>query len=271
MGLLEKAGNISSEDEKPETKIPKKAVPVAAPAPVKAAKPVKTAKKAKRAEKKKKPEKKVREKKPRAPRVKKELPPDFEVATRGQRLTRRIVDFLVSYGWSLPILVVTAWGSYFNPTPFIILGLGLIVFNLWFMPSYAGGRSVGNWISRTRYVNTRGESPIWIYFTLKGMTTLFILIGLWAVSVVMSNKGFGDTTGSQIFSAIGILMVIPPILDYIMYKLRGDLGLWDTAFGGVWLVRTTKSTEAKGWLKRLESISDFTESKGWLSDEEKSS
>ena len=69
MGLLEKAGNISSEDEKPETKIPKKAVPVAAPAPVKAAKPVKTAKKAKRAEKKKKPEKKVREKKPRAPRV----------------------------------------------------------------------------------------------------------------------------------------------------------------------------------------------------------
>ena len=47
MGLLEKAGNISSEDEKPETKIPKKAVPVAAPAPVKAAKPVKTEKKAK--------------------------------------------------------------------------------------------------------------------------------------------------------------------------------------------------------------------------------
>ena len=136
MGLLEKAGNISSEDEKPETKIPKKAVPVAAPAPVK------TAKKAKRAEKKKKPEKKTRERKPRAPRVKKELPSDFEVATRGQKLTRRIVDFLVSYGWSIPMLVITAWGSNFNPTPFIILGLGLIIFNLWFMPAYAGGRSI---------------------------------------------------------------------------------------------------------------------------------
>ena len=170
MGLLEKAGNISSEDEKPETKIPKKPEPVVAP------EPVKTAKKAKRAEKKKKREKKTRERKPRAPRVKKELPSDFEVATRGQRLTRRIVDFLVSYGWSLPILVITAWGSYFNPTPFIILGLGLIIFNLWFMPAYAGGRSIGNWISRTRYVNTRGESPIWVYFSLKGLTTLFILI-----------------------------------------------------------------------------------------------
>ena len=55
MGLLEKAGNISSEDEKPKTKIPKKPEPVIAP------EPVKTAKKAKRAEKMKKPEKKVRE------------------------------------------------------------------------------------------------------------------------------------------------------------------------------------------------------------------
>jgi hypothetical protein len=270
MGLLEKAGNISTEDEKPVTKIPKKPEPVIAPEPVKTVKKAKPVKKAKRAEKKKR-EKKPREKKPRAPRVKKELPSDFEVATRGQRLTRRIVDFLVSYGWSLPLLGITAWGSNFNPTPLIILGLGLIVFNLWFMPAYAGGRSMGNWISRTRYVNTRGESPIWVYFSLKGLTTLFILIGLWAVSVVMSNKGFGETTGGQIFSAIGILMLIPPLLDYIMYKLRGELGLWDTVFGGVWLVRTTKSTEAKGWLKRLESISDFTESKGWLSDEEKSS
>jgi len=39
-------------------------------------------------------------------------------------------------------------------------------------------------------------------------------------------------------------------------------------FGGVWLVRTVKSTEAKGWLKRLEAIGDFTESKGWLADQE---
>lgn len=128
---------------------------------------------------------------------------------------------------------------------------------------------MGNWISRTRYVNSRGEAPVWVYFTLKGMTTLFVLIGLWALSVIMGNKSLGESTFSQITNAVGLLLLIPPLLDYILYKLRGDLGLWDTVFGGVWLVRTTKSTEAKGWLKRLESISDFTESKGWLSDEEK--
>ena len=54
MGLLEKAGNISTEDEKPVTKIPKKPEPVIAP------EPVKTVKKAKRVEKKKKREKKPR-------------------------------------------------------------------------------------------------------------------------------------------------------------------------------------------------------------------
>ena len=259
MGLLEKAGTISTEEEKPKTKVVAKTEPTPEPAPVQ--KPKKE-KKARRTREKK-------EKKPRAPRVKKELPDGFEMATRGQKLTRRIVDFLVSYGWSILLLAITAWGSYFNPTPFVLLGLGLIVFNLWFMPAYAGGRSMGNWISRTRYVNSRGEPPVWIYFTLKGMTTLFVLIGVWALSVIMGNKSLGEGTFSQITNAIGLLLLIPPLLDYAMYKLRGDLGLWDTVFGGVWLVRTTKSTEAKGWLKRLESISDFTESKGWLSDEEK--
>ena len=53
-----------------------------------------------------------------------------------------------------------------------------------------------------------------------------------------------------------------------MYRKRGDLGLWDTIFGGVWLVRATKSKQAKGWLKRLESVSDWTESKGFLDEQE---
>ena len=262
MGLLEKAGNITPEETKPQTKVVKQPEPVAAPEPVKTKE---------KKEKKQKKERVKRERKPRQPRAKKVLPEGYELATRGQRITRRIVDFLVSYGWSIPLVGITAWGSYFNPTPFVMLGLGLIVFNLWFMPAYAGGRSMGNWISRTRYINARGESPIWVYFTVKGATTLFVLIGFWALSVIMSNQSLGETTMGQIMNAIGLLLLIPPLLDYGMYKLRGELGLWDSIFGGVWLVRTTKSKEAKGWLKRLESISDFTESKGWLSDEEKES
>ena len=259
MGLLEKASNIDAEENTPETKIVKPKEEIPKETPVK--KPKKAAKKAKKTRPK-------REKKPRAPRVKKEIPEGFEPATRGQRITRRIFDFAISYGWTVPLLAISAWGSYFNPTIFVILGLGLICFNLGFMPNYAGKRTVGNWISRTRYVNTRGESPLAIYLTIKGLTTIFVLYGIFSLLVVTANGSLGNSTVGQVFYAIGFLCLIPPLVDYIMYRLRGDLGLWDTLFGGVWLVRTTKSTEAKGWLKRLESVSDWTESKGFLDEQE---
>ena len=154
MGLLEKASNIESEDKPPETKVVKpKAVP-------KKATPVKptAVKKSSKAAKKPKKVKPKKEKKPRAPRVKKEIPEGFEPATRGQKVTRRIFDFAISYGWTIPLIGVSAWGSNFNPTIIVLLGIILISFNLGFMPSYAGKRTMGNWISRTRYVNSRAVS-----------------------------------------------------------------------------------------------------------------
>lgn len=261
MGLLEKASNIEAEEKPPETKVVK---------PKKEAVKEPPAKKPKKAAKKPKKVKPPKEKKPRAPRVKKELPEGFEPATKSQRFIRRLFDFAVTYGWSIPLIALSAWGAFFNPTIFVMLGLGLIVFNLWFMPNYAGNRTVGNWISRTRYINARGESPFSIYIAVKGMTTIFVLYGIFVLFVVMAEGSFGDSTGAQIFNAIGFLCLIPPLVDYIMYRVRGDLGLWDTIFGGVWLVRTTKSKEAKGWLKRLESVSDWTESKGFLDEQESS-
>tara|TARA_B100000902_G_scaffold33115_1_gene39647 strand:- start:11824 stop:12627 length:804 start_codon:yes stop_codon:yes gene_type:complete len=261
MGLLEKAGNIQKEEEKPETKVVPK--PVEKVPPKAETKPKEKAKKVK----KERPKKEKKPKAPRAPRVKKEIPDGFEAATKGQKFIRRSADFLVSYGWMIPLLAITAWGSNFNPTIFMFLGIGLMAFNLWFMPSYAGQRTVGNWVSRTRYVNTRGDSPFWAYLLVKGLTFPLVIIGIITIFTITSE--LPSSTGGQVFAAIGVLLIFPPLIDYIMYRLRGDLGLWDTAFGGVWLVRTTKSKQTKGWLKRLENISDWTESKGLLDDEDK--
>ena len=191
MGLLEKASNIESEDKPPETKVvkptavPKKATPKAV---AKKATPVKKATKKAKNPKKVKPPK---VKKPRAPRVKKELPDGFETATTGQKFTRRFFDFAVSYGWTIPLIGISAWGSNFNPTIIVILGIGLISFNLGFMPTYAGKRTVGNWISRTQYINSRGEPPIAIYLAVKGMTTIFVLFGVFTLLLVMANKSLG--------------------------------------------------------------------------------
>jgi hypothetical protein len=260
MGLLEKAGKIQTDEIIVET-----------PAPVVAAveepDQTKVIKKGKRNRKDKKIKKSrpVKEKKIRAPKT---LPDEFENATNLQKRTRRFVDFAVSYGWSIPLIGLLGFGGSSDPTYFIILGGLLTIGNLAILPAYTN-RSMGNWVSRTRYVNTRGESPIWPYLSLKGLTTLFVLISSFSILVIMSELSLGDTTIGSIFRVIGLLLVIPPLIDYFMYKRRANgLGIWDTFFGGVWMVKTNKSAEAKGWLKRLESLGDFAESRGLLKENE---
>ena len=34
------------------------------------------------------------------------------------------------------------------------------------------------------------------------------------------------------------------------------------------MVRTTKTAEAKGWLKRLEQLGDYSDSQGWFKDKD---
>lgn len=260
MGLLEKAGKIQTEDK----------VDVA-PAPVVASvaepEPVKVAKKSRRERREKKPKKTrpIKEKKIRTPKT---LPDGFESATNLQKRTRRFVDFAVSYGWSIPILGLQGFGGGADTTYFIILGILLTIGNLVVLPAYTN-RSIGNWVSRTRYVNTRGENPLWPFLTIKGLTTPFVLISSFAILVIMSELSMGDSPFETIFRVIGLLLIIPPLVDYVMYKRRANgLGLWDTFFGGVWMVKTGKTAEAKGWLKRLESLGDFAESRGLLKESE---
>ncbi len=143
MGLLEKADQIRSGEESQEAP---PAAPTPPPTVVLDPEPVQEAPEAK-------PKTRRRGRKPRTPRAKKTrqaktLPAGFEEVTSGQRIIRRVSDFIVSYGWCVPIVGIFAWGSNFDPTYFIILGMLLMSFNLIFMPR-STGRTVGNWISRT--------------------------------------------------------------------------------------------------------------------------
>ena len=84
--------------------------------------------------------------------------------------------------------------------------------------------------------------------------------------VATSLQDLGETSG-QVLLGVGAAILLPPILDYLFYRFKRDnLGLWDTLYGGVWLVRTTKTAEAKGWLKRLEQLGDYSEERGWWKD-----
>ena len=262
MGLLEKAGQINSGETSTvspaESEIksqPVAAETVAEPEPVQ----VKKRSRRKRAARKK------REPREKRVRVAKVLPEGHEEASNSQRVIRRVSDFAVSWGWCVPLVLLNAWGSYFDPTYFVLIGLGLMAFNLGFMPRTTN-RTVGNWISRTCYIKTGSQQPHQSYVLFKGLTFAVVLVGI--LMVATSLQDLGDRSG-QILMGVGLVILLPPFLDYLFYRFKRDnLGLWDTLYGGVWMVKTSKSTESKGWLKKLEQLGDYSESQGWWSEKE---
>ena len=214
MGLLEKAGQIESGEpsvDKPEIVEPESvkeaSEPIAQPDPVKTKKEKKSRRKKTR---------KPREKKVRAPKV---LPEDSELASPTQFRIKKYSDFLVSWGWTIPLVGFTAWGNDFQPTIFVLAGMGLIAFNLGFM-AYTTGRTTGNWITRTIYVNTKGEKPHQSYILLKGMTFPLVILGIIAI-LTATATGLTENAG-KIQLALGLFFLLPPLLDYLFYRFKSD-------------------------------------------------
>jgi len=264
MGLLEKADKIKSEDkeeliEEPEkdkiSEIPPEIIPD----------DTETKKSNEKKSRRGRRSRKKRERKQRTPKAKrvrenKKLPDGYELASSGQKVVRRYSDLLTSYGMIIgPFVINVLLGS--DVTYLLLFGILLAGFNLIFMPR-STGRTVGNWISRTSYITHKNMQPQWAYLTLKGLTFGLVLIGI--VFIVTSTQDLSDSGGKILFG-IGFIILLPTIIDFLFIRFKRDnQGLWDTVFGGVWLVRTTKSAGAKGWLKRLEQLGDYSDERGWL-------
>ena len=263
MGLLEKADQLKTGEvapvTPPEARLDDKAI-VGTQATSETADAVSPEPVNVKAKKSRRGRRKRREKKTRTLKT---LPEEFEEASNGQKLVRRGADFTVSWGWSVPLLIITAWGTSVDPTYLVVLGLMLMIFNLGFMPR-STGRTVGNWISRTTYVNSKGSTPHPAYPLIKGTTFAVVLVGVVMVATSIQDI---DKTSGQVLFGVGFVILIPPILDYLFVRFKRDnMGMWDVLFGGVWLVRTAKTAEAKGWLKRLEQLGDYSAERGWLQD-----
>jgi hypothetical protein len=266
MGLLEKAES----GNEPEKKSKKKAA-AKTPAPAKAETPPKKKESPKRESRFSR--RKDREKKAKEPKPVTDLPSfptGFEQPTSGQMAFRRFVDILVGYGWMFPVVFIFAWGTDFDATYFIIGGMVLYLGNVGFLPSRFN-RTIGNIVSRTKFVTSKGNNASWAYTFLKGLNFPFALIGLVTVLTILSDLGspLGETTGSAVFRVIGLLLLLPLTIDWLLTRFSmGKRGLWERIFGGVWLVRSTKTGSSKGWLKRLDQLSDYAEKRGLLSEKE---
>ncbi len=216
------------------------------------------------------PKKKGRSRRERQPREKKErvvrkISEDREIAGMAAFSFRRIVDFIVNYGWAIPILGISLLGTNADFTWFIIGGLALMLLNNIVLP-YQFGRTLGNFTTRTMFVRHTGKPPMFMFFLMKTFYFPFLLLGLFGIQLALE---YSKETNIVVL-VICIVSLLIFLADTIISRIRKDdrMGLWETAFLGVWLTKHISSGESSGWLKRLESSGDFFEQRGWGVDGE---
>jgi len=254
MGLLEKAGKIKDDVK------PKKAAVKAKKAetkPVKAAKKAKPAKKAKAASV-------PRQKKTREPRV---MPDDFKLAGRASKGARKLVDFIISYSGIIALIAFTATGAFFNPTLFLVGAIVPLLLNMIILPMKTN-RTVGMFLTRSRFVNWKGNHPHWTHLFLSNLTGLLVMIGF--ALLAMGSGSLSDPStkkaGTQMLIFSGLVLLIP-LADYVVTKLRKANGqsqnMYDTIYGCWYVVAERAESVDNRWMSRLESLGDWGEKKGW--------
>lgn len=272
MGLLEKAGKISDDENKDVKPVAPTPVKVE-PEPV-SAKPKKAKKRSARASKKSAPKAPREPRKKRAKSEPKVIPDGFDEAGKARGSLRLFIDFAVNFGFIISIFV--GFAILETPTTFpLIVAIILSVFNMVIMP-IRFNHSMGNVISRTEFINSRGDNANFVYHSLKNTTIasyfVFLLGVFFGISMLGDSSGIEGGDFMNAFIVICLSAILIPLLDYIFKRTRSDsLGLWEVAFGGVWLVRATRSAATGSqskFMKRLESMAEYAESRVDL-DEEK--
>ena len=250
MGLLDKVDNM--DDAKPAKAKPKaakavaKATPKAAKAVAKKATP-KAAKPAAKSIKLKdegndKPEK-IR---PTG------LPEGFELAGNMPRYIGWIINFAWNFGVSIGLLSILSTGADSDLTiGWAVAGL-MIIINWLVLPIWTG-RNIGEFVSRTKYINSSGSKPIFLHAVLNNSIGFLSLIGL---ILMMANFQNISTSGMVPFIT-GVVFIVFWIFNFFLKK-NSDFsqGIFDLAFSS-YLVKHVATGEETGWMARFESLGDF--------------
>lgn len=248
MGLLDKAGDVGSA-KKPVAKAVPKAKPVAkavakakavAPAPVavQVAEPAVVVKRAR----------------PQG------LPENFEIATANARRIAWFTNFVVNLGPIFAFLFSVTILDAFT-TIFALVALIALVLNLVVVPVISG-RTLGNFVSRTKNVNSSGNKPIFLHALLVYSTGIFALMGIIFLMVnvqsVLNTKG-AEQIWASVFSILGVVFIVLYFVN-VSFKNSSALkqGLYDTLFGA-YLVKhvPVAGEETSGIIAKLESMGTY--------------
>lgn len=245
MGLLDKSKDLDSTDEPIASamKTPqavKKAIPKAA----KVAKPAKEAKPA-------------RTKRAKGPRPQ-GLPEEFQLAGTVSRYSCWFVNFLVNFGLiigTLPLLMFDSGGGGTGITTYMLIGaIVAIISNALILPIWAG-RNVGQFVSRTKFVNSSGKSPFFIHSVMNSSLGLFSLMGFFLVFTLFQD--IQDDKTSLIWFIVGSIFIVLWFVNWsIKRNHEMNQGLFDLLFSSYLITHTPTGSET-GWLARLEGLGDF--------------
>lgn len=265
MGLLDKAGDVGSA-KKPVAKAVPKAKPVAKAVP-KAKAVAKAVPKAKAVAKAKVANPvpvAVEVAEPVAAVVKKArpqgLPENFEIASANARRIAWFTNFVVNLGPIFAFLFSVTILDAFT-TIFALIALIALILNLIVVPVMSG-RTLGNFVSRTKNVNSSGNKPIFLHALLVYSTGIFALMGLIFLMVnvqnVLNSKGT-EQIWASVWSILGVIFIVLYFVN-VSFKNSSALkqGLYDTLFGA-YLVKhvPVAGEESTGIIAKLESMGTY--------------
>lgn len=246
MGLLDKVDNLDeAQPAKAKPKAAKavsKAKPKAAKAMAKATPKAKPAKAAKAAKSRERPDK-IR---PTG------LPEGYELAGKMPRYIGWLINFGWNFGVAIGLLSIISTGADSDLTLGWIASLLMITLNWLVLPIWTG-RNIGEFVSRTKYINSSGNKPIFIHAILNNSIGFLSLIGL---ILIMANFQNISTTGLPWFIT-GVVFILFWIVNFF-FKKNSDFsqGTIDLLFSA-YLVKHVATGDETGWLARFESLGDF--------------
>ena len=245
MGLLDKVDNL--DDTKPAKAVAKKAAPKKA-SPKVAAKAL-----PKRAVAKKATPKSAKSAKAKVKRITPQgMPEGFELAGSMPRYIGWLINFAWNFGVVIGLLSILATGADSDLTiPW--LGAGLMIIVNWLVMPIWTGRNIGEFVSRSKYINASGVKPNSTHAILNNSLGFMSLAG-----VIMMFVNFQNLSGDGLVPfIIGILMVILWVLNFF-FKKNSDFsqGIFDLAFS-TYLVKHVATGSETGWIARFEGLGDF--------------
>ena len=247
MGLLDKVDNL--EETKPKKAVAKKATPKKAVA--KKATPKKAV--AKKATPKKAESKSATKKAAKVEKIRPTgMPEGFELSGNMPRYIGWLINFSWNFGVAIAALSIIGSGADPDLTPaWAVSGLMIIV-NWLVLPIWTG-RNIGEFVSRTKYINSSGDRPNFMHAILNNSLGFLALFG---IILLMSNFQTLSSGGMAWFIT-GVVLILLWVVNFF-FKKNSDYsqGLFDIAFR-TYLVKHVATGDETGWLARFESLGDF--------------